>query len=97
MSSLHRIIVASILRDMRTRYGRSYFAYLIAIGWPLTHMLVMLVAYTLSNRIAPIGDDPSIFIATGVAPYILCLYPARFTAMTVAQNRSLLQFPIFKP
>jgi capsular polysaccharide transport system permease protein len=97
MPELSRIIVASILRDMRTRFGRSYIAYLIAIGWPLSHMSAILVAYIFSNRIAPIGDDPSIFIATGAAPYVLCLYPARFTAMSITQNRPLLNFPIFRP
>ncbi|MDR3712695.1 MAG: hypothetical protein P4L51_07765 [Puia sp.] len=92
-----RIFVASMLRDIRTRFGRSYLSYIVAIGWPLTHMLLMLGAYMLANRLAPLGDDPGIFIATGIAPYIFCLYPARFTAMAVLQNKPLLQFPILKP
>jgi capsular polysaccharide transport system permease protein len=92
-----RIIVALILRDMRTRFGRSYLSYIIAIGWPLTHMTVIMGGYLLANRIAPMGDDPGIFISTGGAPYILCLYPARFTAFAIVQNKSLLQFSILSP
>ena len=92
-----RIFVASILRDIRTRFGRSYLSYIVSIGWPLAHMLIMLGAYMLANRLAPLGDDPGIFIATGIVPYIFCLYPARFTATAVLQNKPLLQFPILKP
>ncbi len=92
-----RIVLAFMLRDMRTRFGRSYVSYLLSIGWPLVHLLVMFIAYLLTHKIAPIGDDPSVFAATGLAPYILALYPARFTAMAAFQNKQLLLFPIVSP
>lgn len=92
-----RIVLAFLLRDMRTRFGRSYVSYFISIGWPLVHLLFMFGAYVVTHKIAPIGDDPSIFVFTGISPYILCLYPARFTAMAVVQNRPLLLFPITSP
>ena len=37
-----RIIGALILRDMKTRFGRSLVGYLIAIAWPLSHMLLIM-------------------------------------------------------
>ena len=92
-----RVFLAFILRDMRTRFGRSYISYIVSVGWPLSHLLVMFGAYVLTHKIAPIGDDPSMFAFTGLAPYILCLYPARFTAFAVIQNKPLLQFPIATP
>lgn len=92
-----QIVLAFMLRDMRTRFGRSYISYLVSIGWPLVHLLIMYGAYVLTHKIAPIGDDPSIFAFTGLSPYVLCLYPARFIAFAIVQNKPLLLFPIVSP
>lgn len=91
-----RVIGALVLRDMRTRFGRTFFGYLIIVGWPLTHLLGIMGVYLLSRRVAPIGASVPIFLATGVLPYILCLYPARMTMMCLVQNQPLMQFPIVK-
>ncbi len=91
------LLLASLLRDMRTRFGRSYLSYILAIAWPLTHLSTMFGAYILTHKVAPIGDDPSVFAFTGLVPYILCLYPSRFTAWTILQNKPLLNFSIVKP
>lgn len=92
-----RIFVATVLRDMRTRFGRTYLSFLLSIAWPLIHLAIVCIAYYFTNRVAPIGDDPGVFATTGVVPYIFCLYPARFTAFAVLQNKALLQFAIIKP
>lgn len=92
-----RIFVASVLRDMRTRFGRTYASFVVAIAWPLTHIALICSANYFTNKVAPIGDDPGIFVTTGIIPYIFCLYPARFTAFAVLQNKALLQFSIIKP
>lgn len=82
---------------MRTRFGRSYYSYVLAILWPLSHISIICGAYFMTSRYVPIGDDPAIFAVTGVVPFIFCLYPARFMAMTIMQSRQLLQFSIIKP
>jgi capsular polysaccharide transport system permease protein len=87
-------MLASMLRDMRTRYGATYISYMIAIGWPLTHLTILYSLYVIRRKIAPIGDDPAIFAVTGAVPYIMCLYPARFTCFAILHNRPLLQFPV---
>ncbi len=92
-----RVFVASLLRDIRTRFGNSYFSYIIAVGWPLTHMVILYGVYVFGNKLAPVGDDPGVFVATGITPYILCLYPARMVALTFMHTRPLLQFPIVRP
>jgi capsular polysaccharide transport system permease protein len=91
------ILLAALLRDMRTRFGRSYVSYILAIVWPLSHLTIAFTMYILGHKVAPIGDDPSVFAFTGLVPYIMCLYPARFTAMTVMQNKPLLNFTVVKP
>lgn len=97
LATLRRVLGALLLHDMRTRFGRNYLAYLLAIAWPLAHLVTIVVARALFGKIVPIGDDPATFAATGVMPYILCLYPARMMAPAIAVHKPLLQFPIIKP
>jgi capsular polysaccharide transport system permease protein len=92
-----RVIKAILIRDMRTRFGRSHLAYLVAIAWPLSHLLGIIIGFTMVNRILPFGTDSVMFISTGALPYILCLYPARMMAMMMLQNVSTLSFPIVHP
>lgn len=90
------VISAIVLRDMKTRFGRTYLGYVIAVLWPLSHLLVLMTMYSLARRIAPIGDSSVAFYATGVLPYILCLYPSRWIMLCIVQNRPLLSFPVVK-
>ncbi|WP_256371999.1 ABC transporter permease [Ensifer sp. NM-2] len=85
-----------MLRDMRTRFGRSHASYLIAIAWPIVHLLVLVVIMAFVNRIAPIGGDPVVFVTSGVLAYILCFYPARAMGMALEMNRALFLFPVVK-
>lgn len=91
-----RVIGALILRDMRTRFGRTFFGYAISVLWPLTHLLVVMSIYLVIRRFFPLGTSPAVFLGTGILPYILCLYPARMITMSVAQNQPLLYFPVVK-
>lgn len=97
LASWRHVLVACILRDMKTRFGGSYHNYIIAVLWPTVHMGVLLTAYVFAHSVAPMGSEPAVFAATGILPYILCLYPARFMTASVSQNKSLLQFPHVKP
>lgn len=96
-AEFRRIMGAVLIQDMRTRFGNSHIAYLIAIAWPLSHIGVITAAYLFRVTIAPVGDSPTMFVGTGVVPYILCLYPARLLAMAIPQNRQLLNIPVIQP
>ncbi len=91
-----RIVGALMLRDMRTRFGRSQLSFLIAVAWPLSHLFVIYLSFILVSRFVPIGGSAGIFIATGAAPYILCMYPGRMLTLTMIVNAPLLMFPIVK-
>lgn len=91
------VIGAVILRDMRTRYGRSHLGYIIAIMWPLSHLVGLTVVFTLLHSSAPIfGSDNAVFLGTGVLPYILVLYPSRMVSLAIDMNRPLFIFPAVK-
>src|SRR5262245_32923943 len=91
-----QVVGALMLRDMRTRFGRSFLGYVITVFWPLTHLLSIMCIYLLIRRIYPIGTSPAVFLATGILPYVLCLYPARMITMCLVINQPLLYFPVVK-
>lgn len=92
-----RVIAAILVRDMRTRFGRTHLSYLVAVGMPLSHIISIVVAFITVNRIIPFGSDSTVFISTGALPYILCLYPARMMAFMMIHTGSTLAFPIVHP
>jgi capsular polysaccharide transport system permease protein len=92
-----RVIRALVLRDTRARFGSGFFGYLVAIGIPFVHLLGLMAVPLLANQIAPLGTDYALFAATGVLPYILCLYPARMIMLCLVDSAPLLGFPIVKP
>jgi capsular polysaccharide transport system permease protein len=92
-----RVLRALVLRDMRSRFGTGFVSYLVAIGIPFFHLLFLMAGPVLANQIAPLGTDYALFVATGVLPYILCLYPARMIMLCLVDSGPLLAFPIVKP
>jgi capsular polysaccharide transport system permease protein len=96
-AEFRQIMGAVLIQDMRSRYGHSHIGYLIAIAWPLSHIGAITLAYLFRVKIAPVGDSPTMFVGTGVVPYIRCLYPARLLAMAIPQNRQLLNIPVIQP
>ncbi|ADZ70971.1 ABC transporter permease [Polymorphum gilvum] len=91
-----RVIYALILRDMRTRFGRSHFGYLIQIAWPLFHLFLLIAIPHLLARVPPIGTDLTIYLVTAFLPYVLLFYPARLMCLAIIVARPLLLFPIVK-
>lgn len=83
-----------MLRDVQTRFGGRSANYLIAVAWPLTHMGVLLIIYSLAGRAAPIGQSAPLFFATGLVPFVLFNYPSRQMMLALMVNAPLLNFPI---
>jgi capsular polysaccharide transport system permease protein len=48
------------------------------------------------GRVAPYGDSTALFVATGVVPFQIFSYLARFMMVAVMRNRPLLAFPEVK-
>ena len=86
------VISALILRDLQTRFDRSAM-YIIAIGWPLMHIAVIVAIYSALGRRAELGTDPLVFFALGLLPFIVFTYPCRWVTFAIAENRALLQIP----
>jgi capsular polysaccharide transport system permease protein len=90
-----RVLVALMLRDIKTRFG-SEVGFLIAIAWPLSHVLILLIINTAMGRVVPYGDSAALWFATGIVPFMSFSYMSRFIGMGIALNRPLLVFPAVK-
>jgi len=92
------LIGVVLLQDMRTRMGSgNILGYIWATTIPLIHMSVLTALFYVKTVVSPVGDNAGLFAATGIVPYILCLYPAREMPRTLMENRQLLAIPILQP
>ena len=90
-----RIIVALMLRDIKTRFG-SGPKFFVAILWPLSHSFIILAINTAVGRTVPYGENGALWFATGLVPYMAFSYMSRFTMLGLVMDRPLLVFPIVK-
>jgi capsular polysaccharide transport system permease protein len=88
-----RVLFALMLRNIRTRFFGNGLGYLVGVGWPLIHILVIVSFFSFAGRAAPYGDSTVLFIATGALPFMTFSYLARFMMLSVMRNRPLLAFP----
>jgi capsular polysaccharide transport system permease protein len=91
-----RVLFALMLRNVRTKFFGHGIGSLVAIGWPLTHIIITVLVLGLLGRAAPYGDSVALFIATGVVPFQTFNYMSRFMMMSALRNRPLLAFPEVK-
>jgi capsular polysaccharide transport system permease protein len=91
-----RIVLALMIRDVQTRFFGHALGFVVAIAWPVSHIFILIAINAAAGRAAPYGDDPALFFATGLLPFMCFNYMTRFTAMGVFQNKPLLGYPIVK-
>ncbi len=91
-----RVMYALMLRNIRTKFFGNGFGYIVTVGWPLTHILVLVAFFSLTGRAAPFGDSAALFIATGVVPFQTFSYVARFMMLALVKSKPLLAFPEVK-
>lgn len=91
-----RVLLALMLRDIRTRFPGGYWGFLAMILWPLSHSFILLVIYTYAGRAVPYGESGMLWFATGTVPFIAWQYMARFTMLGIIMNRPLMTFPVVK-
>lgn len=69
-SYLH-VLHALILRDMRTRFGGSYWGYVVVVMWPVSHIFLLVTIFVVRGVPAPIGDSRALFFASGAVPVLV--------------------------
>jgi capsular polysaccharide transport system permease protein len=92
-----RIMHALMLRIIKSRLGGNEFGFVVmGIGWPLSHILLLLIINTALGRATPYGDSAALWFATGIVPFIAFQYMARFIMVGTVVNRALFSFPVVK-
>lgn len=88
-----RTILALILREMSTRYGRSPGGYVWALLEPVGVILILALAFSLLLRSPSLGNSFILFYATGFVPFILYQNIANTVARALKFSKPLLQYP----
>jgi capsular polysaccharide transport system permease protein len=88
--------MAIMLRSIRTRFFGHGLGFLVSIGWPFVHIVLLLLINSFFSRAAPYGDSLVVFFTTGLIPFMVFQYMARFIMITVLHTRPLLAFPTVK-
>ncbi len=92
-----RVIVALMMREMSTRYGKSAGGYVWAILEPLCAIALLSVVFSFAVRTPSIGDSFALFFATGFIIFHFFMELSQFASGAVLMNRPLLTYPRVTP
>ena len=89
-----RVVLALVLREMGTRFGRSAGGYLWAVLEPLGGIVLLAIAFSLALRTPPMGTSFMLFYATGIVPFNLYRTMSSAVSSAVGSNKGLLTYPV---
>lgn len=92
-----RVILALMLREMTTRYGKSFGGYLWAFAEPVGMIAMLSLVFSFAVRTPPLGSNFPMFFATGFLSYLYFMEMAQFSSSAVNMNRPLLEYPRVTP
>jgi capsular polysaccharide transport system permease protein len=97
LRSQGRVIFALMLREARTRYGRTKLGYLWAFIQPCVHIAFFWSLMTFfGGRANPLDDNNAMFLATGMLTFLGFRNVMKRTQGGYGSNEALLSFPIVK-
>lgn len=88
-----RVVKALILRETRTRFGKSRLGYLWALIEPMLHVGTFVVLFKVSGRTTVAGHHLELFFLTGVSVWLLFSNTQSKVAAAIAGNKNLLAYP----
>lgn len=88
-----RSVMALMLREMATRYGRSPGGYAWAVLEPLGAILIMALGFALIVRNPPLGSSFTLFFATAFLPFTLYMNLSNHVSRSINFSRALLFYP----
>lgn len=88
-----RSVLALMLREMSTTFGRSPGGYLWAIVEPIATIAIMSAAFELLFRAPVMGTSFPLFFATGLLPFSLAVKMSVNIAKSLRFSKTLLEYP----
>lgn len=92
-----RVFVALMIREMITRYGRSWGGYAWAVVEPLAMILILSTAFAQLFDRPALGSSFLLYYATGYLTFHFFNQIAAQTGLAVQVNRELMQLPAIRP
>jgi len=91
------VVGALMLREIKTRFGRHRLGYIWAFIEPVSHIAFWFAIRSIMGMHAQVADmSATLFLATGIVPFIMFSDVASFVRGSIAGNRALLAFPIVR-
>lgn len=91
-----RVLLALILREGRTRYGRRKLGYLWGLIEPIIHIVGFTLLFELKLRVIPLGHSVMVFLATGFAMYHGFRHVMTRVQGAFNSNEALLTYPLVR-
>lgn len=88
-----RTIVALMLREMSSTYGRKPGGYLWALLEPIGAIAVLSIGFSLFMHNPPLGNSFVLFFATGFLPFSLYISLSQKVQQSLKYSRPLLAYP----
>lgn len=88
-----RTIVALMLREMATTYGRSPGGYLWAVLDPVATVTLLSVFFAMTFHAPPLGSNFVLFYATGYLPMVMYTDISAKIGQSIRYSRPLLAYP----
>ncbi len=88
-----RSIIALMLREMSTRFGRYPGGYIWAVLEPVGALIVMAFVFSLLLRSPSLGNSFLLFYATGYLPFLLYTLTLQTVMHSLQFSRPLLMYP----
>lgn len=92
-----RIVAALMVREMITRYGRTWGGYVWAILEPVGMIAILSLTFSQFVRSPPVGQSFVLFYASGYIPFHFFNEISGNTSSAIQLNRPLMQFPMVTP
>ena len=88
-----RAVLALMLREMATTYGRSAGGYLWALLDPILGVAFLSLIFSLALRYPPIGENFTLFYASGYLPFAMFNSLSQKIARSVQFSRPFMAYP----
>lgn len=88
-----RVIMALMLREMATTYGKSSLGYLWAVLEPIGAIAVLSFAFSIALQNPALGSSFPMFYATGYMPFMIYNSMQNSVGATLRENIQLLFYP----
>lgn len=88
-----KTVVALMLREMSTTYGRSMMGYVWAVLEPAAGIILLTFIFSLALRAPSIGTNFPLFFASGILPFSAFVTLHQRISVTLRFSKSLLFYP----